>query len=191
MKNLILITALLIALSLTACSSNETIEETSSENTSSENISSSEEILEPNVGVVNPMVEVLGTDDFITSLGINLTAPSDSEVLKYVIISDEVAQITYLKNDLEYTLRASKSAPSDDIHGVYSEGIENILSNEVLNDTPYTINAKLYSQRWTVLSADISDINLAISLSVDKVLTNEEAEILIEDFKEVIQKTFE
>ena len=136
-----LITICIFIMILSGCtkSGNDTLSPASSTDVSavastSESVtqeSSAEAVSEEMVGMPNPLVEVENADAFEKELGIvfnkeYLPDPSES---KYVIISKEMAQITYAVENVngdeaEVTLRATKSAEPEDISGVYDDNME-------------------------------------------------------------------
>lgn len=71
---------------------------------------------EPGAQLPNPVVEVKGSEDFLT-LGIVLTAPQEAQDARYSIIAKTTAQIQFTLGGLACTYRAAKT--TDDISGVY------------------------------------------------------------------------
>lgn len=73
---------------------------------------------EAETGMVNPMVEVEGSDAF-TELGLKLTAPEGAEDVKYFVIDKTLAQISFTLDGKKFVYRSAKI--DGDISGVYSE----------------------------------------------------------------------
>ncbi len=144
MKNKFITILLALSLMLTACSSEA--EDTISEETQ---VAESESVVEesqereevgaegadmPGVGVVSPYIEVNSSDDFKLQLDIKLEAPQEAVVNYYIVVSNTIAQIDYTKNEIEYTLRASKTVNELDLHGVHGEVSVEGASEDISQD---------------------------------------------------------
>lgn len=91
----------------------------------------------------NPIVEVNGSEDFQTTLGVVLTAPQDAQDVVYSIIAKTTAQIQFTLDGRAYTYRAAKT--TDDISGVYdtldtAKAYDLALGDEVISISVSTIS---------------------------------------------------
>ncbi len=71
--------------------------------------------------VVNPFVEVQGTSDFNTKLGILVKEPARAEEITYGILAEKVAEMSFKLDDRNYTLRLSKEIKDKELHGNYGD----------------------------------------------------------------------
>lgn len=76
----------------------------------------------PQPQIVNPVENVTGAWDFHTSLGLYLPTPADAENPSYSIISDQIAQIRYTWDGMDFTLRCAET--TENISGVYGPFIQ-------------------------------------------------------------------
>lgn len=65
---------------------------------------------------------------FAEELGISIDAPEGSKNVQYMIIDDEVADISFVYNDIDYTLRASKQ--NGDFSGINGTAVLSELIGE-------------------------------------------------------------
>ena len=72
---------------------------------------------QPQAQVINPIQTVNGAEDFQNTLGIYLSVPEKGENPSYSIISGQIAQIRYTRQEKDFTLRCAET--TEDISGVY------------------------------------------------------------------------
>lgn len=75
---------------------------------------------EPAVGMPNPMVEVT-EDEFKATLGMELGVPEGAANVKYYVIGNELGEMMFMLDGMEYTARIKAAAEFEDISGMYFE----------------------------------------------------------------------
>ncbi len=86
-----------------------------------------------NIQMVNPVVNVTSVEDFI-DIGIYLNAPKSAENVEYFIIDNSIAQVEFMLEEREYTLRGSKTIHSSDLHGVYEQFDDTLAATHIDGD---------------------------------------------------------
>lgn len=92
---------------------------------------------EKSTSLPNPMVEKASTAEIKDTLGFTFDSlPANITDVKYYTISDNLAQVDFTSNGIEYTVRKAENAGAD-ISGVYNElpntqTIANSAGNDVL-----------------------------------------------------------
>ena len=76
--------------------------------------------------IANPWISVKDSSSLKESTGIEIEAPSDAGGVEYNALGDEIADVTFMIDGHEYTLRASKR--TDDFSGLYGDAVEDSKS---------------------------------------------------------------
>ena len=121
-KTLIVLLALIMCLSLTACNDTEKEEQSADEP----------------VGMANPVVEYGSLEEINEKTGVNLIKPSTVEVTneRFSVINDTVAEYVCEVNGREWVFRAAYVTDEDisGIHNEYNEFVPNQDSSVYVND---------------------------------------------------------
>ena len=83
-------------------------------------------------------MEVESADVIREQLGLDIILPEDAQDVTYSIISDEIAQATFLMDGSNYTYRIKKSGSFEDISGVF-DSFETTKEMTWV-DYPYTLS---------------------------------------------------
>jgi len=148
MKKLIaVLIAMIVVFAMAACSPPAPKEEateapaTSAQQASDEPSQSSSAEASPTegetAGLPNPVIEVDSADEIMEKTDIFITVPEGAADAKYSIIADEVAQVDFTLDGINYNHRIQKTDKLEDISGVYTDfEVEKDMTWE---DYPYQI----------------------------------------------------
>ena len=122
-KLLIAALAVLMILSLAACTGKKDTGGNENKATETEKGTGGTEDITEGLGIANPVVVVDSSDAF-KDIGLNLVARPGAENVVYSIIDGKIANIDFVYKGHEYTSRAAKT--DEDISGLYGEVVREV-----------------------------------------------------------------
>lgn len=75
------------------------------------------------MGMVNPISSYDSAEEVESVTGIFLNIPERAENTAFSTITGTIAQAKFTLDGIDYTLRASKQAPTAALHGIYAEAV--------------------------------------------------------------------
>ncbi len=173
MRKIILL-VLLVAVFFTACQNNEVNTEEEIDTTSSQSEENKEEV-EVNTQVANPMKEMESPEDF-KPMGLYIIAPDNSSDIKYSAIVD-IAQAIFVYEDMEYYLRAAKTA--DDISGLYYDNFEEKTIKVSIDNVEVDVLVRKIDMDYKITDATFFINDVQFNLSTQNLKSDEEISSLV------------